>query len=62
MYRPYGWRVGSRGVGANPCRWHVDGRNGAMDADVGAAFDTVDFMRGPSMPNRFMLAPLTNLS
>lgn len=60
MLRPYGWCVGSRGVGADPCRWHVDGHNGAMDADVGAAFDTVDFMRGPSMPNRFMLAPLTN--
>lgn len=25
-----------------------------------APFDTVDFLHGPSMPNRFMLAPLTN--
>ena len=45
-------------AGGDP-RWRFcGGHNGEMHAP--SPFDALSFMRGPAMPNRFMLAPLTN--
>ena len=42
------------------CQNEGDGGAISQTLFVNSPFDTVTFLRGPAMPNRFMLAPLTN--